>query len=314
MALLDGKVAIVTGGGRGIGRGHALALARYGARVVVNDLGSAVSGEGSDKTPAQQVVDEIKAAGGDAVANYDDVSTWDGAERLINQAIGTWGKLDVLVNNAGILRDRIIWNMTEDDWDAVMRVHLKGTFCPTRHAVTYWRAKDKEGQRINGRIINTTSGAMLGNAGQANYAAAKAGIVGFTQTVALEVARFGVTCNAVRPGGMTRMSMSIPEGSALGQSQLQRQEEQKPAAFDPRDPTLNGEAVAYLASDHSQWLSGQVIKIGGNSVARNKGWHKVAEQVKPDAVWTADELVMVMPKLFGGYAPSMIEQLMAGTA
>src|SRR3990170_3255808 len=166
MSLLEGKVAIVTGAGRGIGRAEALRLAANGARVIVNDLGAAVDGSGSDQRPAEEVVEEIRSAGGEALANFEDVSSWDGAERIVQQAIDAWGRLDIVVNNAGILRDRIIWNMSEEEFDAVIRVHLKGTFCITRHAVAHWRAKHKAGEPVYGRIINTASAAMLGNPGQ----------------------------------------------------------------------------------------------------------------------------------------------------
>ncbi len=296
MALLEGKVAIVTGAGRGIGRGEAVKLAAHGARVVVNDLGVSVEGSGGDKSPAEEVVDQIKSAGGEAVANFDDCSTWDGAELLVKQALDTWGRLDILVNNAGILRDRIIWNMTEDDWDAVIRVHLKGTFCPTRHAVGHWRALHKAGETVSGRVINTTSAAMLGNPGQANYSAAKGGIAAFTQTVALEVQTMGVTCNAIRPSAATRMTQQFDQPGA-------------PDQFNPRDPMNVGEFVAYLASDAAGWISGQVFAAYGDRVLLTKGWHNVSSIEKKGAAWTADELVIAMPKMAGMAPVPMIEQL-----
>ena len=303
MALLEGKVAVVTGAGRGIGRAEALCLATQGAHVIVNDLGAALNGSGSDRTPAQEVVEEIRAAGGKALANFEDVASWEGADRLIEQAIDTWGRLDILVNNAGIVRDRIIWNMTEEEWDAVIRVHLKGTFCPTRHAVAYWRAKYKTGERVYGRIINTTSGAMLGNPGQANYGAAKGGIAAFTLTVALEVQGMGITCNAIRPTARTRISATAsPLLQALGQETV-------PQEFDPQDPTHTGQLVAYLASDAAQWISGQVIRVMGNKIELIKGWHTVATLEKPQGAWTAEELVTAMPKLAGMAPVSMAEQI-----
>src|SRR5688500_15565199 len=210
MGINDGRVVIVTGAGRGIGRGHALAFAREGARVVVNDLGAEVDGSGSSTGPAGQVVDEIRAAGGQAVANGDDVSDWEGAQRLVNTAIETFGGLDVLVNNAGILRDRMLVNMTEDEWDAVVRVHLKGTFAPTRWAAAYWRERAKAGETNDARVINTSStSGIFGNPGQTNYGAAKSGIAGFTVILAQELGRYGVTVNAIAPGALTRMTEGL---------------------------------------------------------------------------------------------------------
>ena len=299
MALLDGKVAIVTGAGRGIGRGEALRLAAHGARVIVNDLGVAMDGTGTDQAPAEQVVAEIKAAGGEATSNFDDVATWDGAERLVQQAVATWGRLDIVVNNAGILRDRIIWNMTEQEWDDVIRVHLKGTFCTTRHAVGYWRNKHKAGEPVSGRIINTASAAMLGNPGQVNYAAAKGGIASFTLTVALEVQNMGITCNAIRPSAMTRMTQAFDSAAPSSDD-----------GFNPRDPVHVGEFVAYLASDAAGWISGQVFAAYGDRIILSKGWHNAGSIEKSGAAWTADELVVAMPKLAGMAPVSMIEQLM----
>ncbi|MEX1254597.1 MAG: SDR family NAD(P)-dependent oxidoreductase [Dehalococcoidia bacterium] len=296
MALLEGKVAIVTGAGRGIGRGEAVKLAAHGARVIVNDLGVAVDGSGTDKSPAEEVVDEIGAAGGEAAPNFDDCSTWDGAERLVQQAIDSWGRLDILVNNAGILRDKIIWNMTEDDWDAVIRVHLKGTFCPTRHAVGHWRALHKAGEQVYGRVINTTSAAMLGNPGQANYSAAKGGIAAFTQTVAVETQTMGITCNAIRPSAATRMTQAFDTAG-------------DPDQFNPRDPANVGEFVAYLASPAAGWISGQVFAAYGDRIMLTKGWHNVETIEKKGAAWTAEELVTAMPKMAGMAPVPMIEQL-----
>jgi len=305
MALLEGKVAVVTGGGRGVGRGEALGLAAHGARVIVNDLGVAVDGTGTDQRPAEEVVEEIRAAGGEAEPNFEDVSSWEGAERLIQQAIDTWGRLDILVNNAGILRDRIIWNMTEEEWDAVIRVHLKGTFCATRHAVAHWRAKHKAGEPVSGRIINTASAAMLGNPGQANYSAAKGAIAAFTLTVAVEVQGMGITCNAIRPSAATRMTQMVgagPPPEASGEAE----------GFNPRDPKHVGEFVAFLASDAAQWVSGQVFAAYGDRMLLTKGWHTVASIEKPGVGWTAEELVAAMPKMVGMAPVPMIEQLGVG--
>jgi len=303
MVLLGGKVAIVTGAGRGIGRGEALRLAAHGAKVVVNDLGVAVDGSGSDQRPAEEVAAEIEATGGKALPNFDDISTWDGAERLVQQAIDAWGRLDIVVNNAGILRDRIIWNMTEDDFDAVIRVHLKGTFCTTRHAVGHWRAQHKAGDEVYGRIINTASAAMLGNPGQANYSAAKGAIAALTLTVANEVQSMGVTCNAIRPSASTRMTQQVSADMREGPKE----------GFDPRDPVHVGEFVSYLASPAAQWISGQVFSAYGDRIFLNKGWHNAAKIESPGKGWTAEELVGAVPKLAGMAPVSMMEQLMAGS-
>src|SRR6476620_6775886 len=211
--LCEGRIAIVTGAGRGIGREHALMLAYHGAKVVVNDLGGNVDGSGGDLSPAESVVQEIRAFGGEAVSNGDSVSSWEGAQRLINTAVETFGDLHALVNNAGILRDRMLTNMTEEEWDAVIKVHLKGTFAPSRWAAAYWREQVKAGKTVDGRIINTTSvSGLYGNAGQTNYGAAKAGIAAFTNVASREMTRYGVTVNAVAPIALTRMTEGL--GSA----------------------------------------------------------------------------------------------------
>src|SRR5438874_6722829 len=201
MGALDGRVAIITGAGRGIGREHALLFAREGAKVVVNDLGGAMDGSGDDRTPAQQVVDEVRAMGGEAIANADNVADWEGGQRLINAAVEAFGDLHILINNAGILRDRVIVNMTEEEWDAVIHVHLKGHFVPTRWAAAYWREQSKAGKEVKASIVNTSStSGLIGNAGQANYGAAKAGLGAFTVIAAMELVRYGVSCNAIGPG------------------------------------------------------------------------------------------------------------------
>src|SRR5690606_1145618 len=208
--ICEGRVAIVTGAGRGIGRGHALELARQGAKVVVNDIGGAVDGSGSDVGPAQQVVDEIVAAGGEAVANTDSVADWEGAQRLVNQAIETYGSLDILVNNAGILRDRMLFNMTEEEWDAVIAVHLKGTFGPMRWAAAYWREKAKAGETFDASVVNTSStSGLFAKPGQANYGAAKSGIASMSTIAAKELGRYGVRVNAIAPGARTRMTETL---------------------------------------------------------------------------------------------------------
>jgi NAD(P)-dependent dehydrogenase (short-subunit alcohol dehydrogenase family) len=254
MGKLDGRVAIVTGSGRGIGAGVARLLAREGASVVVNDLGVALDGSNPDSTPAQEVVNEIKAAGGKAVANGNDISDLASAEQLIRQAIDSFGKLDVLVNVAGILRDRMVFNMSEQEWDAVIRVHLKGTFNTTRHAAAYWREqRNPEGHF---RLINFTSGSGLhGAPGQPNYAAAKMGIVGFTYSCANALARYGVTANAIAPGAATRMTESIPD-----------QRRRSPQDGDERAPENVAPAVAFLASEGADWCTGQVISARGYEI------------------------------------------------
>jgi NAD(P)-dependent dehydrogenase (short-subunit alcohol dehydrogenase family) len=259
--LCEGRVAIVTGAGRGIGRKHALSLARQGASVVVNDLGGAVDGSGSDLSPAEQVVEEIRAAGGQAVANADSVSSWEGAQRLVNTAVETFGDLHVVVNNAGILRDRVLANMTEEEWDAVIDVHLKGTFAPSRWAVAYWREQAKAGKPVSGRIINTTSvSGIYGNPGQTNYGAAKAGIAAFTAIAALEVGRYGVTVNAVAPVALTRMTEGLGPAPET--------DEQR----EMRSPRWIAPIVTWLASEESANVTGKVFEASGQMLAVAEGW------------------------------------------
>lgn len=259
--LCEGKIAIVTGAGRGIGREHALSLASQGAKVVVNDLGGNVDGSGGDLSPAEQVVQEIKGMGGEAVANGDSVSDWAGAERLINTAIDTFGDLNIVVNNAGILRDRMLFSMSEAEWDAVINVHLKGTFAPSRFACVYWREQSKAGKPVSGRIINTTSvSGIYGNPGQTNYGAAKAGIASFTNIAALEMARYGVTVNAVAPVALTRMT----EG--LGPAPESDEDREK------RSPRWIAPIVTWLASDEAADVTGRVFEASGDVLAVSEGW------------------------------------------
>ncbi|MEC9358554.1 MAG: SDR family NAD(P)-dependent oxidoreductase [Pseudomonadota bacterium] len=260
--LCEGRVAIVTGAGRGVGREYAKLLAAQGAKVVVNDLGTSASGTGEDTTLAQQVVDEIKAAGGEAVANYSDVSDWAAAKALVDQAITTFGKLDVLINNAGILRDRMFVNMTEAEWDAVVKVNLKGTAAPTHHACVYWRNKSKEsGEKIDGRVINTSSASgIYGNVGQCNYSAAKGGIASFTTTLALEMGRYGVTVNAIGPRAETRLTTGLRELTA---EQLAT-----------RSPHWVAPIVVWLASTESSAVSGRFFEAGSGMLAIAEGWHQ----------------------------------------
>ncbi len=277
MGLLDGKVAIVTGGGRGVGRGEAVLLAAHGAKVVVNDLGGSTVGDGADKAPAEEVVDVITAAGGQAVANYDDVSDFAGAKNLLDQAVDTYGRLDVLVNNAGILRDHMLFSMTEDEFDAVIRVHLKGTFCTSQHAATYWRAESKAGRQPKASIINTVSSAGLqGNLGQTNYGAAKAGIAAMTIIHSLELARIGVRANAIAPGGMTRMVGTIRADAPPPRHPEDYEE------FDPMNPGNSAPMVVWLASDEAQHVTGQVFRAVGNTITHYVPWQLGASVTSKD--------------------------------
>ena len=272
--LCEGRVAIVTGAGRGIGREHSLLLAHHGAKVVVNDLGGSMEGEGGDQGPAQEVVDEIKAMGGEALANTDDISDWDGAERLVQSAVDTFGRLDVLINNAGILRDRMLTNMSEAEWDAVIKVHLKGTFAPSRHAAAYWRERSKAGETNDARIINTSSpSGIYGNVGQTNYGAAKAGIASFTVIAAKELGRYGVTVNAIAPAALTRMT----EGLGMGQAPEEIKEQMSPAHIAP--------IVTWLASPESAHVTGRVFDVTGRMISVSEGWHRVPSlELPPDDV------------------------------
>jgi NAD(P)-dependent dehydrogenase (short-subunit alcohol dehydrogenase family) len=287
MPLLEGKVAVVTGAGRGIGREHALALASAGAKVVVNDLGGSTAGEGEDRSPAQAVVDEIASAGGEARANYDNVADFARAGSLIQQAIAEFGRLDILVNNAGIIRDRMLVNMTEDEWDAVVDVHLKGHFAPTHHAAVYWREQSKAGNRINGRVINTSSpSGLFGNVGQTNYGAAKAGIAAFTVIAALELERYGVTVNCLAPNARTRLTERTFGAIPVPQ-----------AGFDPMDPANISPVVVALASDAAQGITGQCFFVYGGVINVLKPWEPGAFLAK-DERWDASELVGKLAEAF----------------
>jgi NAD(P)-dependent dehydrogenase (short-subunit alcohol dehydrogenase family) len=260
--LVEGRVAVITGAGRGIGREHALSLASKGAKIVVNDLGGDVNGEGGELSPAQSVVDEIKTLGGEAVVNGANVADYNESAAMINQAIETFGGLDILINNAGILRDRMIFKMEESDWDAVIAVHLKGTFNPTTHAAKYWREQSKSGNQPDARIINTSSpSGIYGNVGQSNYGAAKAGIASFTTIVAMELANYGVTCNAIAPAAFTRMTENLPGFSELT-------EEQKGGM----DPRWIANVATWLASPESAGITGRVFDVVGDRVGVSEGW------------------------------------------
>jgi NAD(P)-dependent dehydrogenase (short-subunit alcohol dehydrogenase family) len=262
--LCEDRVVIITGAGRGIGREHALMMAAHGAKIVVNDLGGSMDGSGKGEGPAHDVVAEIVAAGGQAVANGDDISDFEGARRLVDQAVTEFGRLDVLVNNAGILRDRMLVNMTEAEWDAVIKVHLKGTFAPAHHAANHWRERSKAGEEdIAGRIINTSSpSGIYGNVGQANYGAAKAGIAAFTVITAMELARYGVTVNAIAPAALTRMT----ENLGMGQAPEAMKEKLSPRWIAP--------IVTWLASRESSEVTGRVFDVTGMALSVSEGWHR----------------------------------------
>lgn len=303
MGLLDGKVAIVTGGARGVGRGEALLLAEEGASVVVNDLGGEWDGSGRDERAAQIVVDEITTAGGKAAANYDDVADWEGGQRLVNQAIETFGGLDILVCNAGILRDRTIFNMTEDEWDSVIRVHLKGHFVPMRFATAYWREKAKAaGGATTGRIVLTASEAGLyGNAGQTNYSAAKAGIASMAISAAREVAKYGVTVNSICPRARTRMTENTFGAFKMADGQFDSWAAENVAPW-----------VAYLCTDEAAHISGQCFVVGGGSIDLEQGWHQVNTIAKNDR-WTVEELVKASQDLFADHSSEIPRFPMMGS-
>jgi NAD(P)-dependent dehydrogenase (short-subunit alcohol dehydrogenase family) len=259
MRLCEGRVAIVTGAGRGVGREYALMLARHGAKVVVNDLGGAADGSGNDATPAEQVVEQIRSEGGEAIVDTANVTNWAATEAMVRQAVDTFGRLDVLINNAGILRDRMLVNLSEEDWDSVIAVHLKGTFCPSRHAANYWREQSKKGERVDARLINTTShSGIFSNIGQANYAAAKAGIASFTLVAARELQRYGVTANAVAPRATTRLTEGIGNWT--------------PEQLERREPVWTAALVTWLASSESKPVSGRVFESWGFGYTVAESW------------------------------------------
>lgn len=270
--LVEGRVAVVTGAGRGIGREHAVLLASRGAKVVVNDLGGDVDGSGGDLTPAQSVVEEIRSSGGEAVVNGANVADFDQAGQMIQQAITDFGRLDILINNAGILRDRMVFKMEESDWDAVINVHLKGTFAPTHHAAAYWREQSKAGDQPDARVINTSSpSGIYGNVGQSNYGAAKAGIAAFTVITAMELANYGVTCNAIAPAAYTRMTENLPGWNEMT-------DEQKGSM----DPRWIANVVTWLASTESAGITGRVFDVMGDRVGVAEGWVLGPHQTQPD--------------------------------
>jgi NAD(P)-dependent dehydrogenase (short-subunit alcohol dehydrogenase family) len=270
--MCEGRVAIVTGAGRGIGREHALMLASEGAKVVVNDLGAEPDGRGADLGPANEVVAEIEAMGGEAIVNGADVTDFEQAGALVAEAVERFGRLDVLVNNAGILRDRMIFSMTEEEWDAVVAVHLKGHFCPTRHAAAHWRERSKAGEAVDARIINTASpSGLYGNVGQANYGAAKAGIAALTQVCALELGRYGVTANCLAPTAITRLVAPLMGGDDA------IPEETKEALA----PRWVATVATWLASPASAGISGRVFDVRGKRLSISEGWHRGPEGTNP---------------------------------
>jgi NAD(P)-dependent dehydrogenase (short-subunit alcohol dehydrogenase family) len=294
MSLLDGRVAIVTGAGRGLGREEAIALAAEGARVIVNDVGASLAGDGSDASPAEEVVAEIAKAGGEAITCFEDISSWDGAARAIALAYDRFGKLDIVVNNAGVLRDRMSFNMSEDEYDMVLRVHAKGHFAPTRHACERWRQAAKATGTTYGRVINTASEAgLMGTAGNSNYAMAKAAIAALTISIAREMEKYGVTSNFIAPRARTRMTESMPGAEMFA----------APAAgFDVFSPAWPAELVVFLASEAAAGITGQGFIVWGGNVVLVKGWHQVGQLAQSDAAFTAEELAARREELFGSQA------------
>ncbi|MFY9928985.1 MAG: SDR family oxidoreductase [Streptosporangiaceae bacterium] len=290
--ICAGRVVVITGAGRGLGRAHALCFAREGARLVVNDSGVEVDGTGGDHGPADEVTAEIVAMGGEAVASYEDAASWDGAARLVETAVNTFGGLDVMVCNAGILRDRMIVNMTEDEWDGVIRTHLRGLFAPARHAAAYWRGRARAGQVNDARLICTSSpSGLYGNPGQSNYGAAKAGIAAFAIITATELARYGVTVNAIAPGAITRMTSGLTVLDGAG----------GPAA-EELAPDRVSPLVVWLGSDQSRDITGRVFNIWGSELSVAEGWH-AGPGVQHPGGWQASELGKVVPDLVAQAAP-----------
>jgi NAD(P)-dependent dehydrogenase (short-subunit alcohol dehydrogenase family) len=285
--ICEGRVVIVTGAGRGIGREHALGFAREGARVIVNDLGVEPDGTGASTGPAQQVVDAIDALGGVAIANTDDIADWDGARRLVRSAVDTFGALDVLVNNAGFVRDRMLFTTSEEEWDAVIRVHLKGHFAVTRHASEYWRERSKAGEAVDARIVNTSSGAgLMGSVGQGAYSAAKGGIAALTLVEAAEMGRYGVTANAIAPAARTRMTEQV----------FSDRMQAPDSGFDVNDPANISPLVVWLGSSESAEVTGRVFEVEGGSISVADGWQH-GPALDKGARWDPAEVGAVVHKL-----------------
>lgn len=293
--LLEGRVAVVTGAGRGIGRAEAITLARSGAAVVVNDLGVATDGSATAETPADEVCDEIRAGGGDAVSDRHDVATDDGGAALVQTALDRWGRLDIVVNNAGFGRPRMVFNLAPDEWDDVVRVHLRGAFAVTAPACRWWRSEHKAGRGGYGRVVNTSTGLLLyGGAGQSNYVAAKAGVLAFTEAVATEMAPYGVTANTVMPSARTRLA-------AIGW-RIDRNASRSADEFNPTDPVHVAEAVTYLASPAAGWISGQCFQVRGGTIEHVRTFEVREQLERHDHGWTAVELAAEVPRLFGAGA------------
>jgi NAD(P)-dependent dehydrogenase (short-subunit alcohol dehydrogenase family) len=291
MGLLDGRVTIVTGGGRGLGRAHCLELARQGATVVVNDLGVGLHGEAEEasQSPAEHVVAEIEAAGGKALADGTSVTDWDGMARLVARTVEQFGDLHAVVNNAGFIRDRMLVAMSEEEFDAVIAVHLKGTTALTKHACAYWRDQVKAGEHVSGRVVMTTSGAgLFGNIGQANYGSAKGAIATLAGIVAMEMQRYGVTVNAISPIAATRMLATIGRSATAE------------AGWDPLDVANSSPVVAWLCSEEAGWLSGAVLRVDGNTVRRVRGWTVEGGYTSTSGeALRSDEVGLGVRKLFG---------------
>jgi NAD(P)-dependent dehydrogenase (short-subunit alcohol dehydrogenase family) len=293
--MLEGRVAVVTGAGRGIGRGEATRLAAYGARVVVNDLGVATDGTETSETPADEVVAEIRAAGGEAVADRGDISSDEGADALVQRALDEWGRIDVVVNNAGFGRPRMVFNMSPTEWDDVIRVHLRGAYAVTAPACRWWREEHKAGRPVDGRVINTSTGLLIyGGAGQSNYVAAKAGALAFTEAIATEMAPYGVTANCIMPSAATRLAM-------IGWRTARNAARQE-VDFDPTDPVHVAEMVCYLASPEARWVSGQCFQVRGGIVEHVRTFEVDRVIERADHGWTAADLAGELPRMFGAGA------------
>ena len=304
MGINDGRVVIVTGSGRGIGREHALAYAATGAKVVVNDLGGDARGEGGSLSPAMETVEDIKGMGGEAIANGENVADFEGARRLIEAAVDSFGHLDALVNNAGILRDRMLVNMTEAEWDAVIEVHLKGTFAPSHWAAVHWRERAKKAEHNDARIINTTSvSGLVGNVGQTNYGAAKAGIAAFTIIAAQELEPYGVTVNAISPGARTRMTENL----------ARRQADAPSEDFDARAPENVSPLVAWLASSESAGVTGRVFGMRGGRLSLLQGWNQAAE-IDRQARWKAEEIAPAVRELLSRVSTDVAQSTQSAPA
>jgi len=292
--MLEGRVAVVTGAGRGIGRAEATRLAAYGARVVVNDVGVATDGAATGETPADEAVAAITDAGGEAMADGHDISTPEGGEALVQAALDAWGRIDIVVNNAGIGRPHMVFNLEDDEWADVLRVHLTGTFAVSRPACRWWRAEHKAGRGGYGRLVNTSTGLLLyGGAGQSNYVAAKAGVAAFTDALATEMAPYGVTANTIMPSARTRLANI---GWRIDRARAEEE------AFDPTDPVHVAEMVCYLASPAASWLSGQCFQVRGGTVEHVRTWEVDTQAERHDRGWTATELATEIPRLFGAGA------------